>query len=150
MVNKKEPAMRTSQRLRRCGIGLLGVALLVLAWTSNAEEPQPKADVKTPLQRLLQGDDARKARELQKRVEELAEADKYADALAAAKDLLALRERLQGAEYWEAMDARLQTKTLERRSAFNAQQQAEFRRFQKALGDANDLLAKGRYAQAQP
>src|SRR5262245_22178061 len=81
---RKEPAMRTGERQRWCKIGLLGVGLLVLVGTGAADEPQ-KADVKTPLQRLLQGDDVKKARDLQKRVDDLAEADKYADALAAAK-----------------------------------------------------------------
>jgi CHAT domain-containing protein/tetratricopeptide (TPR) repeat protein len=126
------------------------VGLLALAWTSAADEPPPSAEAKLPWQRLLQGDDAKQARELQERSQNAVDAGQLLEALTAARDLLALRERLQGAEHWEAVDARWQIKTLERRKDFNEKQQTDYRRAQAAGQEALDLYTKGRYAQAQP
>jgi tetratricopeptide (TPR) repeat protein len=131
---------------------LLGlcVGLLGLAWPGVADEPQPKADATLPWQRRLQGEEVKQAEQLQMRINKLAEADQYTDALAAAKELLALRERVQGADHWEAEDAAQQIRTLQQRAAFNEQQRTDYRRAVAALGEAAALQAKGRFAQAQP
>src|SRR5262249_33683147 len=141
---RKEPAVRTSDRLRRCGIVLLGMGLLVLARTSAAQEPQ-KGEAKPPWQRLLQGDDAKQAELLQSRINDLAAADRYVEALAVAKELLALRQRLQGADHWEAVNARHQSRTLEKQAGFNEQQQKDYQCAEAARREAEDLFAKGRY-----
>jgi tetratricopeptide (TPR) repeat protein len=142
--------MRTSEAVRRRGVGLAGVlaGLLSLPGAVLAEEPA-KADARTPAQRLLRGDDAKQAAQLQARSKELATAGKFAEALQAARELRALRERLQGADHWQAVDARLQIQTLERQAQFDPQQQADFRRALAAEREAWDLEAKQRYPQAQ-
>src|SRR5947207_2472531 len=73
---------------------------------TGASEPERNANERPPYQRLLQGDEARKAAELEKLVAERAEADDYAAALKAGADLLALRRRVQGEDHHEAVSAR--------------------------------------------
>src|SRR4051794_18635559 len=76
-----------------------------IAAATHADEPKAKSAL-PPYQRLLKGDDAKKAEEFAKRIGELEEADKYADAIKLAEELLALRQRVQGADHWETVDQR--------------------------------------------
>jgi hypothetical protein len=86
---------------------VLALALLTaLAGGANAVKPKPKPGEKAPYQRLLQGDDAKQAAALQQRAQQREAADDYAGALQAAEELLALRRRVQGADHYEAVDAR--------------------------------------------
>jgi hypothetical protein len=79
------------------GEGLLrlmaGMALgwVLLGVQSRAEEAAP---AKPPWQRLLQGEDARKAQMLEGRLQELQEAGKFEAALHVAEELAALRTRV--------------------------------------------------------
>ena len=84
--------MRTSQAVLQRPIGWRGLFLVLLAlvWTSGADEPRPKAEAKLPWQRRLQGNDAKQAEKLEKRLEEAAVAGHIAEALTAAKELLAV------------------------------------------------------------
>jgi len=61
--------------LRMLLVALLGLSLAVRVW---ADDPKPRTDPKPQWQRRLTGDDAKKAAELEKRVGELEDADKYA------------------------------------------------------------------------
>jgi tetratricopeptide (TPR) repeat protein len=117
---------------------------LLLAWPLTAEEPKP------PWQRLLQGDDAKQADKLLARRNELFTAEKYAEAAAAAQELLALRQRVQGKDHWQAADEREQVNVLRRLAKGTAQERADFRRGLTAAAEAQALEAKGRHAQAQP
>ena len=143
--------MRSSDRWRQWGIGLSGlcVGLLALAWNGPADEP-PRDEGKLPWQRRLQGDEAQQAESLRQRIDEAWNAAQFPEALAAAKELLALRERLQGSEHWEVADARQLLRTLEKRAGFNEEQKAGYRNASVGQREANDLYAQGRYAQAQP
>jgi len=67
-----------------------------------------------PWQRLLQGDDARKAEELQQRVDELQQAGKFEEALKGARRLTRLRVERQGKEHWQAMDTRFEVEAIGR------------------------------------
>jgi hypothetical protein len=110
-------------------MGLLGVVagLLALAGTTAADEPKPQPNAQPPWQRLLRDDDAKQADKLQAQINERAATGAFADAIQTAKELLRLRERLQGGDRWEVASARLQVKTLERRAALSAAQQADYR-----------------------
>ena len=69
--------------------GLLGICLAALV---HANDPKP------PWQRLLKGDDAKKAAELAKRIEELEAADRYSEAISLAEELPDLRTKVQGGD----------------------------------------------------
>jgi tetratricopeptide (TPR) repeat protein len=135
-----------------CQVRLGGVVagLLVLACTTTAGEPPPKPDARLPWQRLLRGEDARRAGQLQARINDLAEAGKYAEAVAEATALAALRERLQGGDHWQTVDARQQVRTLRRGAEFSEAEQADYRRSDQAARAAWDLYNRGDYARSQP
>jgi hypothetical protein len=73
----------------------MAAVVLAAALAAAAEEPAWK--------RMLQGEDARKAEQLEKRIAELEAADKYAEAVRLHEELLALRRTVQGAGHWETV-----------------------------------------------
>ena len=98
------------------GTAVLAWVLAVLAGASlRAGEPvqEPPAG-KPPWQRLLQKEDARKAAEQEKQLERLQAAGKFEDALKVAEALAQLRGRMQGADHWQAVDARWQVEAVRR------------------------------------
>jgi hypothetical protein len=72
--------------------------------TARSDDPKPSTAPKTPWQRLLTGDDAKKAARLEQRIEALETADQYAEAIRLGEELLALRTKVQGAEHWETVN----------------------------------------------
>ncbi len=67
--------------------------------------------VKPPWQRYLQGEDAKKAAEQEKQLTQLQEAGKFEEALKVAEALAALRQKMQGGDHWQAVDARLDSRS---------------------------------------
>jgi hypothetical protein len=120
----------------------------LLPAVAAADEPKPAE--KPPYQRLLQGDDAKQAAELQKRIEERAAADDYAGALQAAEQLLALRRRAQGADHYEAVILPWYVVALRKVAALPAEQRAAWWQAEKGGREALQLQAQGRYAAALP
>src|SRR5262245_32798184 len=102
---------------------VLGVAVLVtLTGEGPALQPVPKPTEKPPYQRLLQGDGAKQASALVKRIAEREAADDYAGALQAAEQLLALRRRVQGADHHQAVIAQWHVALLRKVAALPAEQ----------------------------
>jgi tetratricopeptide (TPR) repeat protein len=108
--------------------------------TAAAEEPAFK--------RVLQGEDAKKAAELEKRIGELEAADNYAEAARAARELAELRARVQGAGHWQAADARRQVQTLEKLAGLPAEQRAGWRQAARGPVTAGRLEQQARYGEA--
>jgi hypothetical protein len=96
----------------RAVLTALPLTVLLLPPFLRADEPEKKADTKPPYLRLLQGDDARKAAELEKRIAELEAAGRYNEAIRAAEELLAFRQEAQGKDHWQALDASWIVETL--------------------------------------
>jgi CHAT domain-containing protein/tetratricopeptide (TPR) repeat protein len=103
-----------------------------------------------PYKRLLTGEDAKKAAELEKQIGERNAADDYAAAAKAAEELLALRRRVQGAEHHEAVDVRWQIEAFRKLAALPAAERAAWGAAEKAAGEADLLEQQGRYAPALP
>jgi tetratricopeptide (TPR) repeat protein len=84
-----------------CFVGFvcLGVSGLVQAADGKLKEAPP-------WQLLLQGADAREAQQLQAAIDRCFAAGQFEDALKRAEQLLALRARVQGADHWQAVEAR--------------------------------------------
>src|SRR5262245_19353850 len=91
---------------RQNGVLALTAAVLFLSGTL-ADQPAPKAEGanKPPWQRLLQGDDAKKAQLLQQQIDQHWVAAEFDAALKAASELVALRQKVQGADHWQAVNA---------------------------------------------
>jgi tetratricopeptide (TPR) repeat protein len=134
----------------RSGTVLALVVLTSLAGGANAIKPNPKPAEKPPYQRLLQGDDAKQAAKLQKRIGEREAADDYAGAVEAAEELLALRQRVQGADHHEVVSVQWHVAVLRKVAALPAEQRAAWREAEKGGREASQLEAQGRYAAALP
>jgi hypothetical protein len=88
-------------------LSCVAAGMLCLLGVVPAAEPAKKAEaVKPPWQRYLQGEDARKAAEQEKKLAQLQEGGLLATALKVAEALTELRSRVQGADHWQTVDAR--------------------------------------------
>jgi CHAT domain-containing protein/tetratricopeptide (TPR) repeat protein len=86
------------------GLLCLGPGLRDCAVAAD-ERPKPAAPLH-PYQRLLRGEDARKAKELEEEVGKDWVAGRFEEALRRAEALVALRQKVQGADHWQTADAR--------------------------------------------
>jgi tetratricopeptide (TPR) repeat protein len=98
----------------------------------------------------LQGADAKKAAELQAQVEQLQQAGKWAEALRAAEEVLRLREKVQGKDHWEAVNALWQVQALQAAQRQGKELQQEYKGLQGLQDQADALVDSGRYREAQP
>jgi hypothetical protein len=110
----------------------------------HADEPTPKP----PWQRLLRGDDAKKAAEQEKKLEQLQEAGQFAEALKIAEALAELRAKAQGADHWQAVDARFEVEAVRRVLKAKKEEQRSYSRSFAWQREADALMAKGRYRDA--
>ena len=83
------------------------------------------ADV-PPYKRLLEGEDREMVEALEKQIAELGATTRFAEAVTPAKEILAIRSRVQGADHWEAVDARWKVKTLRQVSKKGAERKCDF------------------------
>jgi CHAT domain-containing protein/Tfp pilus assembly protein PilF len=130
---------------------VLALAVLAgLGGRTTASEPKPKPEEKPPYQRLLQGDDAKRAAALEKRIEQFDEAGKFAEAIAAAEELLALRRRVQGADHWEAVSLQWSIVGMRKVAALPADKLANWLTVVRNVYAAERLESKNAHAQALP
>jgi tetratricopeptide (TPR) repeat protein len=122
-------------------MGLAALGLIVAAAAIGAEEE--------PWKRVLKGDDARKAAELQKQINDLFAVGKFAEAVKPAEELLGLRQRVQGEKHWETIDARVQRDTLKHVGAQPAASQQDYVTAIKQMAEADRLHEQERYADAE-
>jgi hypothetical protein len=97
----------------------------------------------------LQGDDAKKAAEQEKKLDQLQEAAQFAKALKVAETLAELRTKVQGADHWQAINARMTCEAVRRVLKANDAEQKSFSRSFVWYREADALKAKGRYREAQ-
>jgi tetratricopeptide (TPR) repeat protein len=130
----------------------LGAAGLLLAVALHAEEPKAKGPDpgRPPGQRLLTGEDARQAQELQERIDALYAQGMFAEAVEPAERLGRLRQRLQGADHWEAADAQRQVQTLRAVAGKPAEQRRALAQTAAQIRQAEALNARGRYREVEP
>jgi tetratricopeptide (TPR) repeat protein len=125
--------------LRMLAVALLGLALAVVAQADDA---------KPPWQRLLTGDDARKAADLEKRVVELEAADNYAEAIRRHEELLALRTRVQGADHWQTVNQKWYLTATTKVAALTAEKRAGWRQAERDVAAAAGLVQQAQYGKA--
>jgi tetratricopeptide (TPR) repeat protein len=140
--------MGRAKALAAAGAVWLAVAPAALAQPVNLPPQQAHAG-KPPWQRLLQGEDARKAAELKAQEYRLRDAGRFEEALAAAEALAKLRENVQGADHWQAADARWLAEALHRALRRGARGRADYARGESLTRQAAILVDKGRYREAQ-
>jgi hypothetical protein len=133
--------------LRMHLVALLGLSL---AAGLRAGDPQPKAAPKAQWQRLLTGDDARKAAALEKRIADLANQDHYDEAILAAAELHALRAKVQGPDHWETANARWALAALQKVAALPEEKRRGWRKSAQKDAEAGRLEEQARFAKALP
>jgi CHAT domain-containing protein/tetratricopeptide (TPR) repeat protein len=115
-----------------------------------AEQPPAKEAAKPPFERLLKGEDAKKAADFEKKKDELAAADKYDEAIKLQRQVLDLRLKLQGADHWEAVDEKWKLDQLNKIASLPPQRRAGWGAALQGVITAKSLESKARYAQALP
>jgi hypothetical protein len=117
----------------------------------QADEPKKLEGAgKPPWQRLLQGDDATKAQQLQQQIDKHWEAAEFDQALKAAAELLALRQNVQGADHWEAVNADWLRKPFQIALTRQAAEQQALAKLLAFGREAETLRSRGRYREEQP
>jgi len=126
-------------------MGVLGSGIVLAA----ADPPPVPSGVKPPYQRLLTGDDAKKAVELERQAAAAVEADDYRTAIKASEELLALRTRAQGRDHWETVMEWWTLETRKKISAMPAENRAVWRKAVQGAVKAQELGKKGAYGEAR-
>jgi tetratricopeptide (TPR) repeat protein len=127
-----------------------GLVALVEAGGAGSLRGEPAAPSRPPWQRLLQGDDARKAQELEEQIEGLLQAGKFAEALASAEAVARLRAERQGKDHWEAVEARFTVEALRRVIAGGKKGREDYVAAGELANKAAALEQKGRHRDALP
>jgi len=102
-----------------------------------------------PWQRLLGGEDATRAKELQQQINTLQSTGQFGEAAKPAEELLALRERRQGAGHWQTADARRELKTLRKVAALPEAARRDIVAAGKFQEEALALEGKNRHVEAE-
>jgi tetratricopeptide (TPR) repeat protein len=136
---------------RHNGVWALAGLLLLLSGT-QADEPSAKAEGadKPPWQRLLQGEDAKKAQQLEEQIDQHWEAAEFDQALKAAEELMTLRRRVQGADHWETVDASWQRKAIQTILKLEAADRRAMAKIPSLQREADSLRSRGRSREEQP
>jgi len=142
--------MRTLRVSFRLGL-LIGFGIVIpgsstTAQTTSAKVAQPPA----PGLRKLTGDDARRAKELEKAIEAALKADRWDEAIARAEELLALRARVQGPKHFETVNEEWRLKTLRRVAPMPQEDRIAYQLANTMNEQAETLYPQGKYALAQP
>ncbi len=103
-----------------------------------------------PCQRELEGEDKTRVEELEKRISELEEKRHHAEAAVLAKEVAAIRARIQGEDHWEVIDAVWRARTLARLAGMSEELQGEYAELKKLAAHAEALYLKSQYPEAYP
>jgi CHAT domain-containing protein/Flp pilus assembly protein TadD len=125
-----------------CGIGAGAHSQPAVADKPVAAEP--------PWLRMLAGDDARSVAELEKKLNELRQADQVAEAEQVARRILELRARVQGAEHWQTADARRLVADLKQQERLPAEDRARLREAEALHRRWSELHEAGKFEEALP
>ncbi len=122
-----------------------------LSLTVIADDPEQSELKKKPqYERLLKDGDAKKANEMEKRIKDFEDTDNYTAALQSARELLAMRTRIQGTDHYETRDADSVVFRLKKLVTLSTSQRNDFRIASRNAKEALTLESKGQYDQANP
>jgi tetratricopeptide (TPR) repeat protein len=135
-------------RLRALSLGLL--ALFTASMASGQTPASPAGQAAAPGLRKLTGDDEKRAKQLEVQIHEAVMADHWDEAIARNEELVALRERAQGAKHFETVNAEWVLKLLRRAAPLPKEDQAAITSADGMNAQGEKLRAEGKYAAAQP
>jgi hypothetical protein len=126
---------------------LLIVGALLTPPPVPAAAPPAKGD--PPHRWMLAGEPARRVAQWERQVRQEWAAGDFAAAEEAARRIVALRSRLQGAGHWETVEARFRVSAMHQANGLKGKQRARFRTLPAQIEKAVGLYRKGRYTQAE-
>jgi tetratricopeptide (TPR) repeat protein len=130
---------------------LLGMVAVMAGGALWAEEPsRSSAPTRPPWQRLLQGEDARKAAEQQKRLSQLWAAGDFAEALQVADAQATFRREVQGADHWQTADARWHAEAMRRVLKQGQPAREKYASLVPFINQAIALEEQRRFREAEP
>jgi CHAT domain-containing protein/tetratricopeptide (TPR) repeat protein len=107
-------------------------------------------DPTPPYKRVLSPDQAKQVADLEKEIARLSAAGNFAQACKPAQQALQIRTAAQGKDHWEVINARMDLDVARTLSKQPAADQKAYAGIGKLQEDADALMDKGLYAQAQP
>jgi CHAT domain-containing protein len=113
-------------------------------------QPESKKPDEPPYRRVLTGEDAKRVERLEKQIEDLRRAGKFAEGCRPARAIVEIRRRMQGEAHWETQDARRLVELLEKIASLPAKAQSELAEAEKRAEEADTLYERGRYQEALP
>ena len=133
-------------------LGLLVGSWGVFAgWHAAAQTPAPKEpQLPAPGSRELTGDDARRAKELDKAIKAALKADRWEEAIARGEELLALRAKVKGPKHFETVSAEWRLEALRRVARKSKEDRAAYQSADTMVEQAEALGGQGKYAAAEP
>ena len=138
--------IKVLRKVFRAGL-LIGIAVQYPAWPAIAQTTSPKGSQPVaPSLRELAGDDAKKAEELRKAINNALADDRWDEAITLTEESLALRTRVQGPKHFEIEDAEWLLKTLRRVAPMSKEDRAAYRSALTMQNQAATLNAQGKYA----
>ncbi|MBX3443694.1 MAG: CHAT domain-containing protein [Planctomyces sp.] len=122
---------------------IIGVAAMcAAAWLPGVafSDVPSQSSIAPPVERMLSGEEADAAAQLEEQRAAAAEAGRDEDAIRHAEALLELRTRLQGADHWQAIDARWDRDLLRKRAAMTPAQRDAFEAAEESRAAAQRAL----------
>ena len=152
-----EPTGPRTHRPRRLGEYCASLALTVSAASAMAQAPGPRpaadaamgAAVPPSRLRVLSGDEAERVRAMAKTIEGLESQGRYDEAVAPAREVLAIRRRVQGEGHWETIGARFVEQKETRMADRPAEERAALGATLAQYEEASRLYMQGRYADSE-
>jgi tetratricopeptide (TPR) repeat protein len=138
-------------RCLRAPVAYWGVILTMSIASAWGQVPRGAATpgATPPWRRVLKGDDARRVGALKATLAGLEKADRFAEAVAPAGEILAIRRRAQGDDHWETIDARIKEQTCARMAGLPRQDLSDLAAAYRYSEEAIPLDDAGRYAEAE-
>src|SRR5262249_34159750 len=122
---------------------------LVLAGEAAAQPDRGPGQDIPPWKRPLSGEATSQVAKLEERIDQLRRAGRFAEAIEPAREVVEIRTRLQGADHWQAADARRAVDDLRRIATFSE----EGRKAMASVGDlqqkADTERERAHYAEAE-
>jgi serine/threonine protein kinase/tetratricopeptide (TPR) repeat protein len=103
---------------------------------------------KPPWQRVLKGEVAKRATDLDQKIVELEKKARFAEAIVPAQELLAIRSRVQGDDHWETVNARLREDRCARVAKLPPKTQADLAAAIRSAEEGQKLRETARFADA--
>ncbi len=128
------------------------VIVMLATATASAQSPPREAVTpgsKPPWRRVLQGDDSKRVRSLEEQAADLEKNGRFAEAIAPALEVLAIRGRAQGEDHWETVTARVKAETFARLAGLSPADQSEIAATLRQIDEADKLYGEGHYAEAE-